>query len=297
MRNGIIFYTTDDLCDIDEDYDFGFTPRLDGTLSVTAFEADGELLEFPAEFRGTPVSRIESYYEGVQWASRVKKIIVHEGIRVVEEQGLSFFYSLQEIELPESLLKLGRYALDGCEALEEIALPDNLQLVDAYAFSNCSSLKRVMLNEGLVGIGDCAFYCCEALEELYIPKSVELIGHNIFTGCSAFLGVRVDEENEHFKSIDGILYSSDGKILYSYPAAREDEVFTVPDGVREIAPRAFAAPQKLRELILPPSVEIITEDAFFSSGTLRRVHLPASVYLERDAFFDCEAVELTYYGS
>ena len=296
VKNGIIFENTDDLSEIEEDFDLGFTPCKDGSFSVTPFEADGELLEFPSVFRGVSVTRIESYYEGIQGGSYVTRVVIPEGIRVIGYQGLAFLYSLTELHLPESLLLLDNFALDGCTALCGIDMPKGLKAIGQGAFYGCTRLERVGLNEGLLAIGDEAFCLCEALREIEIPATVDTVGVNPFVSCSSLFEIRVSGDNPHFTVEDGVLYTKNKEILISYPAAREGECFRVPDGVREIGSKAFCEMKHLTEVYLPESVEILPKHAFFFCASLKKVTMPREMaYLHREAFFASDNLEIEKY--
>ena len=63
--------------------------------------------------------------------------------------------------------------------------------------------------------------------------------------------------------------------------------YTVPEGIRRIAPRAFEACYSLREIELPASLEYIGTEAFQHSG-LERVRIPEGVcVIPERAFFNC----------
>ena len=64
--------------------------------------------------------------------------------------------------------------------------------------------------------------------------------------------VFVEEGNEEFCSIDGVLFTKDGKEMLMYPQGRAEEEYTVPEGV-ERAWSAFYYPENLKVLKLPAS--------------------------------------------
>ena len=64
--------------------------------------------------------------------------------------------------------------------------------------------------------------------------------------------VFVEEGNEAFCSIDGVLFSKDGKRMLMYPNGRTEEEYTVPEGVERIW-AAFDYPENLKVLKLPAS--------------------------------------------
>lgn len=68
-----------------------------------------------------------------------------------------------------------------------------------------------------------------------------------------------------FGSIDGVLYvflGSEPSILVKYPPNDPSESFTIPNSVSRISKGAFKGCRNLKEIIIPPSVHYIGDDAF-----------------------------------
>lgn len=62
-------------------------------------------------------------------------------------------------------------------------------------------------------IGDYAFSGCSALTSVTIPASVTSIGEGAFDGCSGVKEYIVEEGNQNYKVISGLLMTKDGKTL------------------------------------------------------------------------------------
>lgn len=58
------------------------------------------------------------------------------------------------------------------------------------------------------------------IEGVEIGDKVTTIGAYAFNGCPNLKEFKVSENNAHFKVIDGVLYSKDGKTLVCYPQSR-----------------------------------------------------------------------------
>lgn len=52
------------------------------------------------------------------------------------------------------------------------------------------------------------------------------------------------------KSVDGVLYSRDGTILYAYPAAKSGSSYTIPKEAKKIYKGAFLACENLKEILI-----------------------------------------------
>lgn len=81
--------------------------------------------------------------------------------------------------------------------------------------------------------------------------------------------IGVDADNQRYKSIDGILYSRDGKKLLKCPAKKTGEVI-IPNGVIEICAHAFGN-SEIESVIFPDSLKVIGSYAFKNCSYLKNV--------------------------
>ena len=105
-------------------------------------------------------------------------------------------------------------------------------------------------------------YWTETNFSVCIPESINHIENRAFGDCKTITEFIVSEENEHYKSVDGVLYSKDGTVLIRYPQIRDEESFTVPEGVEVIADYAFTYCTNLKNIYLADSVKSIGYWAF-----------------------------------
>ena len=75
------------------------------------------------------------------------------------------------------------------------------------------------------------------LKTVRIGNTVKTIGTYVFTYCSSLESFTVVENNENYKSIDGVLF--DTTSLIHYPQQKKDVRYTIPDGYTEIKGYAF----------------------------------------------------------
>ena len=57
----------------------------------------------------------------------------------------TWFLSLTEIEIPNSIVNVRSWAFSGCEKLERVELPKSLKQIDSEAFSDCIELKSIVI--------------------------------------------------------------------------------------------------------------------------------------------------------
>lgn len=118
----------------------------------------------------------------------------------------------------------------------EYTVPDTTEKIGNYAFNSCS------------------------FEKITLGAGIKEIGNSVFGDCNSLLNIEVSAANQYYKSVDGVLYSKDGKTLIAYPGGRTEKSFKIPDGVTAIAEGALDC-LSLTELYIPKSV---TEMPFLS---------------------------------
>lgn len=110
------------------------------------------------------------------------------------------------------------------------------------------------------------FMTAKGITEVMIPATVTDMDDSVFFECTALTAFTVDPDNSYYSTEDGILYADGGKMLTAYPAAKEDESFTIPDTVEEIGSGAFGFAQNLHEVIIGDNVTYINNWAFAYSA-------------------------------
>lgn len=116
-------------------------------------------------------------------------------------------------------------------------------------------LKYKGENMPVTGISLDAFCWCNTMKSLFIPESVTEVNYyknnsNLFEYCFELEKIKVDDNNAFLKSVDGVLYSKDGKELISYPAAKSGDTYTIPSEVEKIYSGAFVGCRNLQEILV-----------------------------------------------
>lgn len=152
-------------------------------------------------------------------------------------------------------------------------------------------------------IADFGLFNAESLTKITIGKNVKEIGTWSMTNNQRLQEFVVDEENEYFTSVDGILFTKDMKTLVYYPPAKDIEFnkygeaqnttqYVIPDGVETIRSKAFYKCYYVDSIEIPDSVKSIEEKAFHRTSALKNVDLPSSLeFIGKDAFAYCELIE------
>ena len=197
----------------------------------------------------------------------------------------------RKIIIPEvidgyTVTSVGAEAFRGCADLNAVSIPDSVTEIKDSAFRGCTGLMAVRIPSFARTIGSLAFSGCARLVRVGIPASVAFIGKAAFGGAGE---VHVQEANRNYRSVDGDLYSGDGKTLLHYAANKKASTFAVPDGVTAIDDYAFFACMNLTEVTVGDTVRSIGESAFRLCKRLQIAVIGNSVTnLGAEAFLGCE---------
>ena len=109
-----------------------------------------------------------------------------------------------------------------------VVIPKSITSIGYRAFDGYKSLTSITITDSVVSIGDCAFYGCTSLQSITIPNSVTSIGEGICVLGNQLKQIIVEEGNANYISIDGNLYTKDGKTLVQYAIGKKDTSFIIP---------------------------------------------------------------------
>lgn len=185
-----------------------------------------------------------------------------------------FYAQLDKIVLPKNIEELTHDSVIQDSFLREVVLPNGMKHLDGI--QNCERLEHFEIPESVESIGMYALSGCPKLKELYIPKNVKDIYGGLLAGNDQMKGITVSEENQHFVSIDGVVYTKDLKTLIAYPCGSGRKVYKVLDGTEKLGMGAFME-SDIEEIILPESLTSIGDECFYFCEKLRQFIMPDSV--------------------
>jgi hypothetical protein len=125
-------------------------------------------------------------------------IVMHDGVKIIEEEALYGCESLKSIKLPGVKVIEGE-AFSDCTALEDVEFGDKLEAIEYQAFFGCNSLENIeFIGVKLESIEPGVFAYCAALRNINL-RGVEHIKQHAFDNCTALEEV---EFGEKLKFID-----------------------------------------------------------------------------------------------
>jgi hypothetical protein len=135
------------------------------------------------------------------------------------------------------------------------------------------------------------------LTTIEIPRNLTNLGELTFYSCNKITTIKVDDGNTAYKSIDGNLYTKDGKTLICYAQGKPDANFTVPAGVTNIYKYAIDWSFNLKKITMQEGVIDIGEWAFSSVYYVTEVTIPHSMKtIGEGAFANCSRLADVYFS-
>ena len=224
--------------------------------------------------------------------SSIKKLELPDSLFELDIECFKEMKDLKEIEIPSGVTEIPFEAFGSCEKLERILLPTGIEKIDEYAFGWCYGLREIRFPEGLRELNVKAMCCCDNIERVYLPSTVDDACASAFNDLKHLEAIFVDENNKHYKSIDGVLYTKDLKRLIKYPRAKKEAEYKIPTGVKYISEYAFMEAKELETLSLPQGLERIGIDAFSCCKGIDRIELPDSIKsVSHGAFEGCNSLD------
>ena len=204
----------------------------------------GENVSKVGQYNFSSFNNVENLYYNAKNCTRFKekdnydlynvsKIIIGDNVQSIPDYAFAST-SISTINIPESVTKIGNGAFYET-ALFSATIPDTVTEIGHSVFGHCFSLSNITLSDSITEIGPNSFENTN-LNSFTVPASVKAIDASSFynTPLSKFI---VDERNENYSAIDGILYNKSGDTLEILPGSLFS--LKIPKKCKNIKPYAF----------------------------------------------------------
>lgn len=205
----------------------------------------------------------------------LKKVELPASLVKIDKNAFQDCHSLEMVEFKEGLKHIAVYAFQNCKKLHDVQLPNSLETIENEVFFNCNDMSGLKLGNGLKTIGEKAFFHNHGITSVVFPKTIEKISYAAFAECfgltkvslgmstaeivtNPFLGCRVlqtfevDADNAKYAIEDGVLYSKDYTMLYTYPGGKDSKTFVMNPNTEKMDDFAFWFCKNLEKVEFSP---------------------------------------------
>ena len=205
--------------------------------------------------------------------SSLGSIIIPTNITNLSNGTFSNCSSLKSISLPDGLEQIGAYTFSGCSSLTSITIPNSVMNIGENAFKDCSSLTSIIIPDCITSIGEYAFSSCSSICSIIIPDTITSIGNWAFSNCSSLALITLKAS-----SIESFCESNVNMLLYSAQCLTKRYLL-----INDI---------DTEELIVPESVTILKDYAFYGCSNIVTITLPETLsQIGEHIFDDCESLQ------
>ena len=272
---------------------------------------------------GENVTEIGSY--AFQECESLTSIEIPNGVESIKEYTFNNCYNLESVMIPYSIETIEDYAFSGCKNLNtvyyegkkskyiSIGLWGNEYLRNApniiYCSGKCGNNLIYSLNDvddvlTIDGIGNMYDYAEKeapwdkygysiSIKTVSINEGVTSIGTYAFFNCVSLRSIDVNEYNESYCSIDGVLFNKNLTTLILYPMNKRDKKYIIPNSVTQIYSYAFVGNNNLTGIIISDNVISMGSYTFKNCRNLSQVKIGNEIKeIGEEVFYGCRSLEV-----
>eukprot|EP00980_Cylindrotheca_fusiformis_P000933 scaffold248_cov111-Cylindrotheca_fusiformis.AAC.10 len=246
-------------------------------------------------------------------------------VREIPSKAFQNRHNLVQVQLPDTLSRIGESAFASCFRLKNIrfaqnpafvatssespnledgliVFPERAELqIDKCAFSYCRGLRKVIVCSVSTKLGEAAFSNCRSLRAVELPQGLQVIEAWLFCRCLVLTSAKIPSSVikicHHAFFLCRCLTSFDlpyGLLEIGaccFRGCSSIEALQIPPTVSSIGKSAFQNCIKLKQVTLPTSLERITQLLFYGCQKLEYIDIPATVkIIENVAFWGCSSL-------
>lgn len=197
----------------------------------------------------------------------------------------------EKLIIPDGVESIADFVFFDKATIKEVVFPDSLKSIGNYAFSGCKSLKSLTFEDNIVSIGNFSFANCVSLQNIYLNSALDSIGELAFWGCDSLKYISVDEDNQKFTSVKGVLFDKEVVKLLLCPPCM-DGTYVMPSSVVAVEGYSFSGCDKIKNIKFSENLKTIGDMAFHRCSNLKSLKFGENLQsIGPCAFVECSALK------
>lgn len=206
---------------------------------------------------------------------KIKKVVIKKGVTYISKYAFSGCKNLKSVKIANTVKEIGWHSFEGTK-IKKITIPKSVKTIGNQAFYNCNKLMTITMPGDFkikIKQGD------DEVWEIMSGKKIKTIKLNSYLKLENAIYLegtkwKVLKEDPKYKSIDGVIYSKDGKDIVRVPGGLKE--LTIADGCEtfnlqsvfyaEYVPDDGEYPccMNLEKITIPESVKYINDKKYKS---------------------------------
>lgn len=227
----------------------------------------------------------------IRYEGNESEVEIPNGVTHIGNNAFANNSKIKKVVIPDGVTGIGYSAFQGCTALTEVQFSKSITRIVKDTFRDCTSLQSIELPEGLTSIEERVFWNCTNLKNINIPSSITRMGSYAFKNTAWLTNLKADN--------NGMITA--GHCLIDGTACTGEVI--IPESVSVIAESAFYQNDSITKVVIPDGVTEIGYQIFSECINLDEITIPISVesikgeHVDFSApFYGCEKLSVINYN-
>ena len=210
-----------------------------------------------------------------------KNTIISNSISIIGENAYTGV-QITSMDIPDNVTTIDESAFESC-GVSSVNIGNGVTNIGKWAFRSCTKLESISFGNGIKNIGQLAFIYCNNLKKVHI--------HDIESWCKIYFEKYINKDGgsgyvEETYSSNPLYYAN-----HLYLNGTEVKELIIPNTVEEISNAAFIRCNFITSVTIPNSVTSIGKYAFQYCTGLTSITIPNSVTsIGEEAFSYCSGL-------
>lgn len=196
-------------------------------------------------------------------------------LKYINDSAFSKCEKLEKIDIPSSVVSIGKSAFSGCKSLTSVTIPEKVTNLGGYAFANCSNLLEVNFNAK-----ECKDFSYQDVTYFFAWSGSNGDGLTINIGANVTKIPSYMFYASDYSRIKRIIFESSSECISIGERAFDScplISIEMPNSILKIGESAFNSCTQLESIILSNNLTTIEDFAFSNCVKLESIIIPISV--------------------